>query len=315
MSSSPAATPFTEFSCDQWSALAEATPLPLTGADLRRLSSLGDPIGLDEVDAIYRPLSALLQLYVAAKRDLNERSRDFLGRGGRPTPFVIAVAGSVAVGKSTTARLLREMMARWPATPRVELVTTDGFLLPNAELERRDLMHRKGFPESYDRRALLRFMSDVKSGRPVVSAPVYSHVVYDIVPGQVQTIDSPDVLIVEGLNVLQPARATQQGTFHLAVSDFFDFSIYVDARPEHIENWYIDRFLALRTTAFSRQDSYFRNYAHLSDEEAVQHAQRIWRTINLPNLVQNVAPTRGRANLILSKGADHSIQRLLLRKP
>lgn len=294
--------------------MADSTPLPLTDADLRRLSSLGDPIGLAEVDAIYRPLSALLQIYVAANRTLSRQSVEFLGHGARPTPFVIAVAGSVAVGKSTTARLLREMMARWPATPRVELVTTDGFLLPNAELERRRLMHRKGFPESYDRRALLRFMADVKSGRPVVTAPVYSHLVYDVVPGQVQTIEQPDVLIVEGLNVLQPARATQTGTFRLAVSDFFDFSLYVDARPEHIENWYIDRFLTLRSTAFTRADSYFRNYAHLSDEEAVAAARRLWRTINLPNLRQNVAPTRGRANLILSKAADHSIQRLLLRK-
>ncbi|MDO5080212.1 type I pantothenate kinase [Buchananella hordeovulneris] len=307
-------TPFTEFTREQWSALAAATPLPLTQADVQRLTSLGDPIGLAEVDAIYRPLSALLQLHIAANKELTTQSLRFLRAHTSPTPFVIAVAGSVAVGKSTVSRLLREMLRRWPRTPRVDLVTTDGFLLPNAELERRGLMDRKGFPESYDRRALLRFLTEVKSGVEQLQVPVYSHVTYDIVPAQYQTVCAPDVLIVEGLNVLQPARATARGTFNVAVSDFFDFSIYVDARPGDIASWYVERFLKLRDTAFSRPDSYFHTYASLSDTEAVAHARRIWQQINLPNLVQNIAPTRGRAGLIMQKDASHRVQRLLLRK-
>ena len=220
----------------------------------------------------------------------------------------------MAVGKSTTARILREVLSRWPDTPRVELVTTDGFLLPNAELTRRGLMQRKGFPESYDRRRLLRFVTDVKSGMPEVRAPVYSHLTYDIVPGEEVVVRSPDVLIVEGLNVLQPARVRGDGRQGVAVSDFFDFSIYVDARTEDVRRWYVDRFLRLRQTAFSNPDSYFHRYASLTDDEAVERAQQIWADINEKNLVENVLPTRGRATLVLGKGADHAVRRIRLRK-
>lgn len=307
-------TPYVELDREAWSRLSASTPLPLTSRDVERLRGLGDPIDFAEVDAMYRPLSRLLDLYVAATRRLHEASSTFLGEGRDRTPFVIGVAGSVAVGKSTTARLLRELMARWPATPRVELLTTDGFLYSNAELERRGLMDRKGFPESYDRRALLRFVAKVKAGRPEVRAPVYDHLTYDIVPGAEVVVSRPDVLIVEGLNVLQPARPTLEGTSNLAVSDFFDFSIYVDARTADVRQWYVDRFLRLRKTAFARPESYFHRYADLSDDEAVDKAESIWDAINAPNLIQNILPTRSRATLVLTKGADHSIQRVRLRK-
>ncbi|MDD9208106.1 type I pantothenate kinase [Georgenia sp. 10Sc9-8] len=307
-------SPFVELDRATWSRLAEATPLPLTDRDVQRLRGLGDPLDLPEVDVVYRPLSGLLQLYAAATRELNEASSRFLGEPSRTTPYVIGVAGSVAVGKSSTARLLRELLRRWPQTPRVELITTDGFLLPNAELARRRLMERKGFPESYDRRALLRFVAGVKAGLPQVEAPVYSHLTYDIVPGERVVVHRPDVLIVEGLNVLQPARTTADGTSSLAVSDFFDFSIYVDARTSDIKQWYVDRFLRLRRTAFSRPESYFAKYADLDDAAAVRQAGAIWDAINEPNLVENILPTRGRATLVLRKSADHRMHRMSLRK-
>ena len=313
-SSSVPSSPFVDLDREAWTRLSAATPLPLTYDDVERLAGLGDPIDLAEVDAIYRPISRLLDLYVAATRGLHAASSTFLGEDAGGTPFVIGVAGSVAVGKSTTARLLRELMARWPATPRVELVTTDGFLYPNAELERRGLMDRKGFPESYDRRALLRFVAQVKAGSPEVRAPVYDHVRYDIVPGAQTVVRRPDVLIVEGLNVLQPARPAVEGTSNLAVSDFFDFSIYVDARSEDVRDWYVDRFLRLRRTAFARPESYFHRYAALSDEEAVARAEHLWDTINAPNLQQNILPTRSRATLVLTKGRDHAVERVRLRK-
>jgi type I pantothenate kinase len=297
-----------------WSRLSKATPLPLTDADVERLRGLGDPIDLAEVDAVYRPLSRLLNLYVTATAGLHQATSTFLGEGAPRTPYVIGVAGSVAVGKSTVARILREMMARWPETPHVELVTTDGFLYPNAELQRRGLMERKGFPESYDRRALVRFVSQVKAGRDEVRAPVYSHVTYDIVPGQEVVVRRPDVLIVEGLNVLQPARPGTSESSNVAVSDFFDFSIFVDARTRNIRQWYVDRFLHLRRTAFSRPESYFRRYADLTDAQATARALSIWEAINAPNLEQNILPNRGRATLVLTKGADHSVQRVRLRK-
>ncbi|MHB1064713.1 MAG: type I pantothenate kinase [Georgenia sp.] len=309
-----AASPYVEFDRESWSRLAESTPLPLTSTDVVNLRGLGDPLDLAEVDAVYRPLSGLLQLYAAATRALHQARSGFLGERSSRTPYVIGVAGSVAVGKSSTARLLRELLRRWPQTPRVELVTTDGFLYPNAELERRGLLERKGFPESYDRRALLRFVAAVKAGMPEVTAPLYDHVAYDIVPGEVQTVHSPDVLVVEGLNVLQPARVTARGLSSLAVSDFFDFSIYVDARMEDAKRWYVERFLKLRETAFAEPRSYFRKFADLDDVEATARAEAIWDAINAPNLMQNIRPTRGRATLVLTKSPDHRMHRMRLRK-
>jgi len=309
-----ASTPYVDLDREAWSRLSASTPLPLTDADLERLRGLGDPIDLAEVDAVYRPISRLLNLYVGATAGLHAASSTFLGETGARTPYVIGIAGSVAAGKSTTARVLRELLARWPETPRVELITTDGFLLPNAELTRRGLLERKGFPESYDRRALIRFLSAIKGGCAEVHAPVYSHLSYDIVPDATVVVRAPDVLIVEGLNVLQPARPSHAGESSLAVSDLFDFSIYVDARTEDVRQWYIDRFLSLRQTAFARPESYFHRFATLSDEEAVQRAGYIWDTINAPNLEQNILPTRSRATLVLRKAADHSVQRVRLRK-
>ena len=307
------ATPYVDLDRAAWYRLSESTPLPLTDEDVARLRGLGDPIDLSEVDTVYRPLSRLLNLYVAANDGLHRATSTFLREDTVRTPYVIGVAGSVAVGKSTTSRILREMMARWPDTPRVELITTDGFLYPNAELQRRGLMDRKGFPESYDRRALIRFLTKIKAGRSEVRAPVYDHLTYDIVPGRETVIRHPDVLIVEGLNVLQPARSTEAAS-SLAVSDFFDFSIYVDARTADVRQWYVDRFLSLRKTAFARPESYFNRYATLSDEDAVDMAEGIWDSINAPNLVANIQPTRSRATLVLTKGADHSVERVRLRK-
>ena len=306
-------SPYREMDRETWSRLSASTPLPLTADDLVRLRGLGDPIQLPEVEAIYHPLSRLLNLYVSATRGLHEASSTFLRESTAVTPYVIGVAGSVAVGKSTTSRVLRHLMARWPETPRVQLVTTDGFLLPNRELERRGLMERKGFPESFDRRALVRFLTKVKAGHQEVRAPVYSHLTYDIIPGEEIVVRQPDVLIVEGLNVLQPARPSIDHS-NVAVSDFFDFSIYVDARTRDVKQWYVDRFLSLRDSAFANPESYFRRYADLSDDDAISTAERIWDTINAPNLQQNIMPTRSRATLVLTKGSDHSIQRVRLRK-
>ncbi len=307
-------SPFTCFERDEWADLASRTPLPLTADDITRIASLGDPIDMTEVDAIYRPLSALLQLYVDGRRRTAQERRSFLKEPLVPqTPFVIGIAGSVAVGKSTVARLLQLLLSRWEATPRVDLVATDGFLLPNAVLEARGILARKGFPESYDRPALLDFLADIKAGCTEVSVPAYSHVVYDIVDGAAQQVSRPDILIVEGLNVLQPPRLRPGGS-GAAVSDYFDFSIYVDADEHDIEHWYVDRFLQLRATAFSRPDSFFRTYATLSDEEAVMTARGIWQGTNLPNLVQNILPTRPRATMVFTKGRDHRVEKLYLRK-
>jgi type I pantothenate kinase len=283
---------------------------PLSQAEIAELRGLGDALDLVEVEEVYLPLSRLLNLYAEGAQRLHESTSAFLGATSEGTPFVIGVAGSVAVGKSTVARLLAELLRRWEGTPRVELVTTDGFLFPNAELERRGLMERKGFPESYDRRALLRFVSQVKSGAPEVRAPFYSHLAYDIMPGAEVIVNAPDVLIVEGLNVLQPPAPGRR----LAVSDLFDFTIYVDARTSDIARWYEERFLSLQRGAFSDPGSYFHRYASLSEAEARARAREIWGRINEPNLVQNILPTRPRASLVLRKDAQHAVSSVLLRK-
>lgn len=305
--------PYVTLSRTTWAALAGKTPLPLTEEDIARVRGLGDPINLEEVDTIFRPLSRLLDLYSTAVGILHRATAEFLGEHASRTPFVIGVAGSVAVGKSTTARLLKELMARWPSSPNVSLVTTDGFLYPNSELRDRGLLDRKGFPESYDREALHRFLIDVKSGTRRVSVPVYSHLLYDIVPGESTTVEQPDILIVEGINVLQqpPLRPSESFT---AVSDYFDVSLYVDAKAHDIRRWYIDRFLTLRETAFSHPDSYFHSYADLTDDEAILKAGDIWDGINAPNLEHNIEPTKGRATIILTKGPDHSVEAVSLRK-
>ncbi|MDY0911706.1 MULTISPECIES: type I pantothenate kinase [Rathayibacter] len=303
-------SPFVEIVRSDWAELARSTELPLSETEVVQLRGLGDRLSLTEVAEVYLPLSRLLTLYAGGARQLHRATSTFLGERAQPTPFVIGVAGSVAVGKSTIARLLRELLARWDDTPRVELVTTDGFLLPNRELERRGLMSRKGFPESYDRRALLRFVSEVKGGAAEVRAPFYSHLSYDIVHDAEIVVRRPDVLIVEGLNVLQPP-APGHG---LAVSDLFDFTVYVDARTSDIARWYEERFLALQQGAFASPTSYFHRYASLTPDEARAQARSIWSSINEPNLLQNVRPTRSRASLVLRKQADHTVSSVLLRK-
>ncbi|HEY2644763.1 MAG TPA: type I pantothenate kinase [Galbitalea sp.] len=303
-------SPFVEIDREDWAELAPSTRLPLTEQEIIQLRGLGDRLDMSEVNDVYLPLSRLINLYAAGAKSLHQSTSDFLRGRNQSTPFVIGVAGSVAVGKSTTARLLRELLARWDDTPRVELVTTDGFLYPNAELERRGLMERKGFPESYDRRALLRFVSNVKSGVSEVRAPFYSHLRYDIVPDAEIVVRHPDILIVEGLNVLQPPVAGGR----LAISDLFDFSVYVDARTSDIANWYVERFLSLQRGAFANPASYFHRFASLSEEDAIALSRTIWKSINEPNLLQNVLPTRPRASLVLRKGSNHAVASVLLRK-
>lgn len=312
----PLPSPYVELTRDDWARLHDSHPIDLTADDVRRLSGLGERIDLAEVEDVYLPLTRLLAFYAEASAGLHRVTTDFLEERPAKTPFIIGVAGSVAVGKSTTARVLQELLRRWPDTPRVELITTDGFLFPNAELERRGILERKGFPESYDRRSLVRFVAEVKGGKAEVEAPVYSHLVYDIVPEERIVVRQPDVLIVEGLNVLQPPTPTpgQPSRSILTVSDFFDFSVYVDARESDIRQWYVDRFLSLRETAFADPSSYFHRYAELSDDEAVARATAIWESINLPNLIENVQPTRHRATAILRKGSNHHVESVKLRK-
>jgi type I pantothenate kinase len=306
-------SPYLDFSRDEWSQLRNSTPLTLTEDDLTKLRGINENVSLREVEEIYLPLSRLLNLYVAATQSLHKATHTFLGSSTAKVPYVIGIAGSVAVGKSTAARILQALLARWPNHPKVDLITTDGFLYPNAVLDARGLMKRKGFPESYDRRRLVKFVADVKSGEPEVTAPIYSHLEYDILPDQLQTVRQPDIMIVEGLNVLQTGVGSSDHS-PFFVSDYFDFSIYVDAEESHIKQWYVDRFLTLRRTAFADPASYFHRYAGLSDDEAREKARSIWNEINGLNLRENISPTRTRAHLILEKGADHSVQHVRLRK-
>ena len=307
-------SPYRHFSREEWARLREDTPMTLVPRDLESLSGVIEELSMAEVVEVYLPLSRLLNLYVAASQELHAVTSRFLGRKDGRVPFIIGCAGSVAVGKSTTARVLRALLARWPDHPRVDLITTDGFLLPNAELEARGIMHRKGFPESFDLTRLLNFLGDVKAGVARVSAPVYSHFHYDIVPGQETVIERPDILIVEGLNVLQPARLPKDGQAIPFVSDFFDFSIYLDADPKVIERWYVTRFMRLRKTAFRDPAAYFHRYAQLSDDAAEARGLEIWTTINKVNLEENILPTRQRAKLILRKGLSHRIESVALRR-
>jgi type I pantothenate kinase len=307
-------SPYHHFTRSEWAALRADTPLTLTLDDLSKLKSLDDPTSLEEVIAIYLPLSRLLALYVAATQGLFKATQRFLGAEDGKMPYIIGVAGSVAAGKSTLSRVMRALLSRWPNTPKVELMTTDGFLYPNAVLEADGLMDKKGFPESYDGASLLRFLSDVKAGTRNVHAPVYSHLTYDVIPGEHVIVDRPDILIVEGLNVLLPGRPPKDGRATPFVSDFFDFSIYLHAEDDELERWYVSRFMRLRQTAFRDPRSYFRKYADLSDRDAEAIARDIWTKINLRNLHENILPTRARANLVLTKGASHLIEEVELRK-
>ncbi|MET3662759.1 type I pantothenate kinase [Aquamicrobium ahrensii] len=308
-------SPYLFFSAQEWSKFRADTPLTLTGDEINRLRSLNDPVDLDEVRRIYLSMSRLLSAHVEAMQLLAAQRRVFFnGKSAAKTPFIIGIAGSVAVGKSTTARVLKDLLARWPSTPKVDLITTDGFLLPNEMLRRENLMERKGFPESYDVGALLRFLSAIKSGEKDVKAPVYSHLTYDVIPDTFITIDRPDILIFEGLNVLQPRRLPPDGKFVPFLSDFFDFSIYIDADEKLIHDWYIARFMRLRDTAFRNPDSFFHRYSQLSEDAAQAIAEGLWMNINLKNLRENILPTRPRADLILRKGADHLIEEVALRK-
>ncbi len=310
----PEVSPYLELSRQHWAQLRADTTMTLSAAKLGRLTGLGDRADLAEVEHIYLPLCRLLHVHIGAAANLHRGTSAFLGEHHTRVPFVIGVAGSVAVGKSTTARIIQNLLRSWPEHPRVELVTTDGFLLPNHELSARGILARKGFPESYDRRALLRFMTQIKAGQPKVWAPVYSHLHYDVLADHQQLVQRADVLLVEGLNVLQPPRPDRRGRAGLAVSDFFDFSIYVDAKESDARRWYVDRFLRLRATAFADEQSYFHRYAQLSDSQAMAVADRIWSETNAPNLRENIQPTRSRATLVLTKGPDHSVTRIRLRK-
>jgi type I pantothenate kinase len=306
--------PYHHFTTAQWSALRADEPMTLDADDIKRLRTLSDPISLEEAEEIYLPLTRLLSFYVEAIQHLHSVSTRFLEAADQKVPFIIGVAGSVAVGKSTTARILQALLQRWPSSPKVDLVTTDGFLYPNAVLSERGIMERKGFPESYDRPRFVQFLADIKSGRGNVPVPVYSHLVYDVVEGSEIVIDRPDILIVEGLNILQPGELPRTGKPILFASDFIDFSIFIDAETEDLETWFMERFFRLRETAFRDPSSFFRRFAEMSEAEAGEFGRKVWRTINLPNLLDNVLPTRGRADLILKKGKSHLIEDVQLRR-
>jgi type I pantothenate kinase len=312
MTEPPPVSRFLVFDRLAWARLRDSTPLTLSERDLEALAGLNEAVSLDDVEEVYLPLSRLLSLHVLAAQSLYRASQTFLGNDAEKVPFIIGLAGSVAVGKSTTARILQALLSRWPSHPSVDLITTDGFLLPNAALTSRGIMHRKGFPESYDRGRLVRFLAEVKAGAPEAHAPVYSHQRYDIVPGAVQTVRQPDIVIVEGLNVLQaPSERAESQVF---ASDFFDFTIYVDAADADIERWYVERFLRLRDTVFQDPQSYFHRYGSLNEEEARATAARIWEETNGVNLRENIAPTRARAQLVLRKGPDHAVEQVQLRR-
>jgi len=306
--------PYHHLTTAQWSALRADEPMTLDADDIKRLRTLSDPISLEEAEEIYLPLTRLLSFYVEAIQHLHSVSTRFLEAADQKVPFIIGVAGSVAVGKSTTARILQALLQRWPSSPKVDLVTTDGFLYPNAVLSERGIMERKGFPESYDRPRFVQFLADIKSGRGNVPVPVYSHLVYDVVEGSEIVIDRPDILIVEGLNILQPGELPRTGKPILFASDFIDFSIFIDAETEDLETWFMERFFRLRETAFRDPSSFFRRFAEMSEAEAGEFGRKVWRTINLPNLLDNVLPTRGRADLILKKGNSHLIEDVQLRR-
>ena len=303
-------TPFVEISRADWAELGNNTELPLTEVEIAQIRGLGDFLDIKEVREVYLPLSRFLNIYVSEYSKLHKATSNFLGERSARVPFIIGIAGSVAVGKSTVSRLLRELLTRWEGTPKVALITTDGFLYPNQELEKRSLMHRKGFPESYDRMALLNFVADIKSGKEKVQAPVYSHLTYDIVPDKFETVSSPDVVIIEGLNVLQAPGPDQDVT----LSDYFDFKIYVDAETENISNWFLNRFHELRESAFTNPASYFHRYAEMPLDKALEKATEIWQSISLPNLTEFILPTRSRATLVLKKGDKHAVESVLLRK-
>jgi type I pantothenate kinase len=308
-------SPYSYLSREEWSQLRAATPLTLSEDDLIELRGLNEMVSLDEVAEVYLPMSRLLNLHVAAAQHLYQVMDMFLGKPVAKVPYVIGIGGSVAVGKSTTARILQALLSRWPDHPRVDLITTDGFLYPNKILEERGIMHRKGFPESYDLRRLVKFVADVKSGSPSVTAPVYRHLIYDIVPDETKTVEQPDIMILEGLNILQTGhRAPGDVSPRVFVSDFIDFSIFVEAKEPDLEAWYVERFQQLRATAFQDPRSYFHHYATLSTEDAIETARDIWRDINQINLRENILPTRERADLILEKGALHAVTGVRLRK-